>query len=49
MAIQSLTKERYEKLLEEMKGCRVALKVLKATEHKEMYVTDLTNLQKAIK
>jgi DNA gyrase/topoisomerase IV subunit A len=49
MAIQSLTKERYEKLLEEMKGCRIALKVLKATEPKEMYVTDLTNLQKAIK
>ncbi len=48
MAIQSLTKERFEKLLEEMKGCRIALKTLKASKPKEMYITDLKNLQKAL-
>ena len=48
MAIQSLTKERYQKLLEEMKGCKIALKTLKATDHKDMYVTDLLTLKKAI-
>ena len=48
MSIQSLTKERYQKLLEEMKGCKIALKALKQTEPKEMYITDLKNLQKAL-
>ena len=48
MSIQSLTKERYQRLLEEMKGCKIALKTLKQTEPKEMYITDLKNLQKAL-
>mgnify|MGYP003134508145 FL=1 len=49
MPIYSLTKERYEKLLEEKKGCEIALKTLKATEPKEMYISDLKELKKAVK
>ena len=49
MAIHSLTKERYEKLLEEKEGCIIALKTLKATDPKEMYLTDLKKLKAAIK
>ena len=45
MAIHSLTKERYEKLLEEKEGCIIALKTLKAAEIKEMYLTDLKKLK----
>ena len=49
MAIHSLTKERYEKLLLEKEGCIVALKTLKATDPKEMYLTDLKKLKASIK
>jgi DNA topoisomerase-2 len=49
MPIYSLTKERYEKLLEEKKGCEIALKTLKATEPKEMYISDLKELKKSVK
>ena len=49
MAIHSLTKERYEKLLLEKEGCIIALKTLKATDPKEMYLTDLKKLKAAIK
>ena len=49
MAIHSLTKERYEKLLQEKEGCIIALKVLKATDPKEMYLTDLKKLKASIK
>ena len=49
MPIYSLTKERYEKLLEEKKGCEIALKTLKETEPKEMYISDLKELKKAVK
>ena len=49
MAIHSLTKERYEKLLEEKEGCIIALKTLKAAEIKEMYLTDLKKLKASIK
>ena len=49
MAIHSLTKERYEKLLQEKEGCIIALKTLKATDPKEMYLTDLKKLKAAIK
>jgi DNA topoisomerase-2 len=49
MAIHSLTKERYEKLLQEKEGCIIALKTIKATDPKEMYLTDLKKLKAAIK
>jgi DNA topoisomerase-2 len=49
MAIHSLTKERYEKLLQEKEGCIIALKTLKATDPKEMYLNDLKKLKAAIK
>ena len=49
MAIHSLTKERYEKLLQEKEGCIIALKTLKATDPKEMYLTDLKKLKASIK
>ena len=49
MAIHSLTKERYEKLLLEKEGCIIALKTLKATDPKEMYLTDLKKLKASIK
>ncbi len=49
MAIHSLTKERYEKLLQEKEGCIIALKTIKATDPKEMYLSDLETLKKAIK
>ena len=49
MAIHSLTKERYEKLLLEKEGCIVALKTLKATDPKEMYLGDLKKLKQSIK
>ena len=49
MAIHSLTKERYEKLLLEKEGCIIALKTLKATDPKEMYLTDLKKLKQSIK
>ena len=49
MAIHSLTKERYEKLLQEKEGCIIALKTLKSTDPKEMYLTDLKKLKAAIK
>jgi len=49
MAIHSLTKERYEKLLLEKEGCIIALKTLKVIEPKEMYLTDLKKLKASIK
>ena len=49
MSIHSLTKERYEKLLLEKEGCIIALKTLKATDPKEMYLTDLKKLKASIK
>ena len=49
MAIHSLTKERYEKLLLEKEGCIIALKTLKETYPKEMYLTDLKKLKASIK
>ena len=49
MAIHSLTKERYEKLLLEKEGCIIALKTLKATDPKEMYLGDLKKLKQSIK
>ena len=49
MAIHSLTKERYEKLLLEKEGCIIALKTLKGTDPKEMYLTDLKKLKASIK
>ena len=49
MAIHSLTKERYEKLLLEKEGCIIALKTLKVTDPKEMYLTDLKKLKESIK
>ena len=49
MAIHSLTKERYEKLLLEKEGCIITLKTLKATDPKEMYLGDLKKLKQSIK
>ena len=49
MAIHSLTKERYEKLLLEKEGCIIALKTLKETYPKERYLTDLKKLKASIK
>jgi DNA topoisomerase-2 len=49
MAIHSLTKERYEKLLLEKEGCIIALKTLKSTKPREMYLTDLKKLKASIK
>jgi DNA topoisomerase-2 len=49
MAIHSLTKERYEKLLLEKANCIIELKTLKSTDPKEMYLTDLKNLKASIK
>tara|TARA_R110000850_G_scaffold27412_2_gene77491 strand:+ start:225 stop:1571 length:1347 start_codon:yes stop_codon:yes gene_type:complete len=49
MSIHSLTKERYEKLLLEKEGCIIALKTLKATDPKEMYLNDLKKLKASIK
>ena len=49
MAIHSLTKERYEKLLLEKEGCIIALKTLKGTDPKEMYLNDLKKLKASIK
>jgi DNA topoisomerase-2 len=49
MAIHSLTKERYEKLLLEKEGCIIALKMLQKIDPKEMYLTDLKKLKAAIK
>lgn len=49
MAIHSLTKERYEKLLLEKEECIIALKTLKATDPKEMYLGDLKKLKLSIK
>ena len=49
MAIHSLTKERYEKLLLEKESYIIALKTLKATDPKEMYLTDLKKLKASIK
>jgi len=49
MAIHSLTKERYEKLLLEKEGCIIALKTLKATDPKAMYLEDLKKLKQSIK
>ena len=49
MAIHSLTKERYEKLLLEKEECIIALKMLKATDPKTMYLEDLKKLKLSIK
>ena len=49
MAIHSLTKERYEKLLLEKANCIIELKTLKGTDPKEMYLTDLKKLKASIK
>ena len=49
MAIHSLTKERYEKLLLEKEGCIIALKTLKGIDPREMYLTDLKKLKASIK
>ena len=49
MAIHSLTKERYEKLLLEKEGCIIALKTLQGIDPKGMYLTDLKKLMAAIK
>ena len=49
MAIHSLTKERYEKLLQEKANCIIELETLKKTDPKEMYMTDLKKLKSSIK
>jgi len=49
MAIHSLTKERYERLLLEKANCIIELKTLKGTNPKEMYLTDLKKLKASIK
>lgn len=49
MAIHSLTKERYEKLLQEKANCIIELETLKKTDPKEMYMADLKKLKSSIK
>jgi DNA gyrase/topoisomerase IV subunit A len=49
MAIHSLTKERYEKLLLEKEECIIALETLKTTDPKAMYLEDLKKLKLSIK
>jgi DNA topoisomerase-2 len=48
MPIYSLTKERYEELLAEEQQKKIELVKIEAMDPKDIYITDLTNLQKAL-
>lgn len=48
MAIYSLTKEKYEELLNLLEEKRKELELLKKTDHKDMYKEDLTNLKREV-
>ena len=48
MPIYSLTKERYEELLAEEHHKKIELVKIEAMEPRDIYITDLTNLQKAL-
>jgi DNA gyrase/topoisomerase IV subunit A len=49
MPIYSLTKEVYDKLKEDFKNKKEEIKFLEATEPKDMYITDLSEIKKKIK
>jgi DNA topoisomerase-2 len=49
MPIHSLTKERFEELLKEEGNKKTELEIIKATDHKDMYMKDLLTLKQMIK
>jgi predicted transcriptional regulator len=49
MPIHTLTKEKYQELLNEVKDVKAELALTKKLTTKEMYVTDLKELKAAIK
>lgn len=49
LPIYSLTKELYEKLKEDYKNKKEEIAIIKATDPKDMYLTDLTELKKKYK
>jgi len=49
MPIYSLTKEMYDKLKEDFLSKKEEIKILEATEPKDMYLSDLTELKKKFK
>jgi DNA topoisomerase-2 len=49
MPIYSLTKEMYEKIKEDFTTKKEEIKVLEATDPKDMYLLDLTELKKKFK
>lgn len=49
MPIYSLTKEKYQELLNLEKASKITLVKIEALDPKDIYITDLTNLQKALK
>jgi DNA topoisomerase-2 len=48
MPIYSLTKEKYEELLNALKETKEELKEIKATDHTDMYKKDLTDLKREV-
>jgi len=49
MPIYSLTKEMFDKLKEDFSAKKEEIKVLEATDPKDMYLLDLTELKKKFK
>jgi hypothetical protein len=49
MPIYSLTKEMYEKIKEDFTTKKEEIKILEATDPKDMYLLDLTELKKKFK
>ena len=49
MPIYSLTKEMYEKIKEDFLSKKEEIKILEATDPKDMYLLDLTELKKKFK
>lgn len=49
MPIYSLTKERFDELIKQVEEKKAELEIIKKTESKDMYLTDLETLKKAIK
>jgi len=49
MPIHSLTKERFEELLNEEGNKKTELEIIKGTDHKDMYMKDLLTLKQMIK
>ena len=48
MPIYSLTKEKYQELLNLEKASKITLVKIEAMDPKDIYIKDLTNLQKAL-